>query len=289
MMGNIEKIRKRIYSGVSRLIPGHDPNFLIIGSQKSGTTSLHDYLSQHPSLVGSKPKEIHYFDKYQDSGKDIDWYRSHFRHVDPFANKLYFEASPNYIYHEYVGEAISKMYPEMKMILILRDPVQRAFSAWNMYGDFFRKNDLKRFTKPVNGQENLIYKHFYKNRSAFIGFSEAIQLEVKLIEEGGDVEPSLLRRGLYAQQIKSYLKYIKSEQLLVIGFNDLVENVLPTLDLISDFLHVKNFSGLSLNLSVRNKRVYSQPMSEENLRMLGNFFEKPNQELYTLLGRQINW
>lgn len=88
------------------IFSGNDPDFKIIGVQKSGTTSLHYYLNQHPNLVGTFPKSIHYFEKKVNFGYNIDFYKNQFNHFCP-KNKLFFESTTKYIYNESVAIQLS--------------------------------------------------------------------------------------------------------------------------------------------------------------------------------------
>ncbi|MCI5147305.1 MAG: sulfotransferase, partial [Candidatus Electrothrix sp. AR3] len=103
------------------------PNFLVIGAQKSGTTSLFHYICQHPQVFENKSKEIHFFDHNYHCG--ANWYRSHF----PLAGKLMRnrclgEATPYYLCHPHAPSHIFDLLPRVKIIAILRDPVERAIS-----------------------------------------------------------------------------------------------------------------------------------------------------------------
>jgi hypothetical protein len=143
-MGKIKDILKY---AEGKLLPGHDPNFMIIGTQKSATTTLFYYLNSHPKLEGSWPKELHFFSKYMYHGKDIEWYRKHFTSLKK--NPLFFEASPNYVYYESVAQELKRNFPAIKLILILRNPINRAFSAWNMYQEHFVKGNLHKRLTPL--------------------------------------------------------------------------------------------------------------------------------------------
>ena len=103
-------LKRKLKKNLLRFFPKQKPAFIIIGPQKSGTSSLHYYLNQHPDLAGSSPKEIHYFDKWINHGYHLDWYENHFKTLS-FRKKLFFESSSNYIYHESVAKYISECYP----------------------------------------------------------------------------------------------------------------------------------------------------------------------------------
>ena len=102
--------------------PGPLPGFLIIGAQKSGTTTLFAMLGTHPQLTRPTDKEVHYFSLHYERGEA--WYRRHFK------GEIAFEASPYYIFHPAAPERIRATIPNAKLIAILRDPVQRSISHY---------------------------------------------------------------------------------------------------------------------------------------------------------------
>jgi len=114
------------------------PDFIIIGVQRGGTTSLYKYMTKHPKIIPALKKEIHFFDNK--FGKGLSWYESQFMQ-NPFfcllkrkrksEDTITGEASPYYIYHPHVPKRISKILPNVKLIAILRNPIERAFSHYN--------------------------------------------------------------------------------------------------------------------------------------------------------------
>ena len=110
------------------------PHFLIIGAQKAGTTSLASYLAAHPGVVPSKRKEVHFFDLNYEKG--VDWYRSHFpiargqglRRRMRGRRMLTGEASPYYIFHPLAASRAFDLLPAARVIVLLRNPVDRAYS-----------------------------------------------------------------------------------------------------------------------------------------------------------------
>ena len=113
------------------------PNFIIIGVQRGGTTSLYKYLTKHPKIIPAIKKEIHFFDN--NFHKGISWYQSQFKQnrllmllykKKKFYDSITGEATPYYIYHPYGVERISKLIPNVKLIILLRNPVERAYSHY---------------------------------------------------------------------------------------------------------------------------------------------------------------
>ena len=101
------------------------PDFVIIGAQKSGTTSLYHYIVQHPEIEPASKKEIKFFDIHYSEGEK--WYLSHFPPKYPWAdNRITGEGSPEYMYLPWAAERLIEFLPETKLVAILRNPVERA-------------------------------------------------------------------------------------------------------------------------------------------------------------------
>ena len=128
------------------------PDFLIIGAQKSGTSSLYRYLAQHPQVRESVLKEVHYFDGGLEAGIDTyalgeHWYRAHFpRRAAMAPGSRTFEASPLYLLHPLAAERIAALMPQVKLVAILRNPTDRALSH---YFHNVRNNALRAFKEDL--------------------------------------------------------------------------------------------------------------------------------------------
>jgi len=285
-MGKLKDFQKYIER---KLLPGHDPDFMIIGSQKSSTTTLFYYLNKHPRLAGSWPKELHYFTRHIHHGKDLKWYRKYFTSLKK--SPLFFEASPNYIYLESAAKEIKNTYPNIKLILIVRNPINRAFSAWNMYYEHYKNGKLdKRLLPRVPNSENLMYKNLTAGRDHYPSFKEAIEIECELIAQGEPAGLNFLRKGLYFDQITTYLKYFRRDQLLILGMKDLIQEPKNTVQTILDFLNVNEPKGWQPPiLKAKNTRSYSAKIDKADKEFLTEFYKEQNQKLKDFLGYQINW
>jgi hypothetical protein len=284
-------IKKRIKSFLLQFLPNHKPDFLIIGAQKSGTSTLHYWLNQHPELHGSKPKEIHYFDKKINYGYSLKWYEDHFKTVNLLKSKLYFESTPGYFYYESIAKQLAGLYPQIKLILVLRDPVERAFSAYNMFEKYFHtKSDVfwKQHSRYPETEDTL-YKYLIKGRNSFPGFSEVIALEEKLIQNNESQIPAILRMGIYYDQLINYLKYFGREQILILGFKELIVDAKQALDRVYSFLNVKSYPIEKIDLSARNKGIYRQKLDNVNREYLETFFKSHNNKLFDLVGKELFW
>lgn len=106
------------------------PDFLVVGAQRAGTTSLHEWLSSHPDVTASSRKELHFFDTGR---RSPNWYRSQF----PIRNRrgsrpLLVESTPRYLVHPLAPQRIHALLPDVQLLILLRNPVDRALSAYRM-------------------------------------------------------------------------------------------------------------------------------------------------------------
>ena len=265
------------------------PNFLIIGVQKSGTTSLMHYLNAHPDVFVPL-NEIHYFDWNFDRG--VDWYKAHF--ADVTTEHAVGEKTPEYIYYDQVPARMVEILPEPRLIVILRNPVDRAYS------------------------------HYWFNRtrgSEPLEFTEALAAEPERLAAGdilARARYSYLDRGHYLAQIQRVCEYYPRSALKVILLEDLRDARLETFHSISRFLEVddtfipanlevmKNrfvkFRSMRLRSPIRrfphlfrriagrlNIRYSSYPPLDPSVReKLSKYFEEDNVALETWLGRDLS-
>ena len=169
------------------------PNFLIIGAQKSGTSSLFFYLKFHPEIKRPIKKEIHYFNIHFDKG--LDWYKAHFPKQSE--NYLTGEASPDYIFHPDTPKRVKGLNPEMKLILLVRDPIVRAYSAYQM-------NKRMGIDKRATFEEAVDFELSEKNKN-------------KSEYDYDRHNYFYLERGLYARQLEQWTSVFDRNQILVIS------------------------------------------------------------------------
>ena len=126
------------FSTIKTELKGRLPDFIILGTQKGGTTSLYNYLINHSKISGGSRREIHFFDKYYEKG--VHWYKNNF--LNSNENILTCECSPDYIHHPLIAKRIKNILPKSKLIILLRDPVERAISNYkhNIYIGKYKKN-----------------------------------------------------------------------------------------------------------------------------------------------------
>ncbi len=190
------------------------PKFLIIGAQKSGTTSLHNILKQHSKVYLPPEKEIHFFCDDKKYVKGLSYYSSFF--IDAGDEQLIGEITPRYIWKPYVAERIFKdLGNKIKLIAILRNPADRVYSH---------------------------YKMDIKNGVAKKSISNIVNNQLKQIQNTNKFHTGLghVSRGFYAKQIKRYLEFFPLEQMHFILFeDDFLKNREKTINDIFDFLNIE--------------------------------------------------
>lgn len=196
------------------------PNLFIVGTSKSGTTSLHYYLSKHQDIYMSELKEPHYFAKIPVLGPttsilDDDKYLNLFENSNN--EKFIGEASATYLYFEGTAERIKKFNPNSKIIIILRNPMERAFSHYLM--------DRDRYGTEDNASEVVLMDEDYTGKYGFHGL---------------DVNPYIFP-SLYTKHIKKYLEVFGTENVKIIFFEDMIQDQENTL------LDLLKWLGLTTN------------------------------------------
>lgn len=268
------------------LLPKNEPAFMIIGAQKSGTSSLHFYLDHHPMLASGVRKEIGYFHRDIHFGKSYNSYKKDFGGSKA---RLYFESTPEYMFHPDVAENIYGTLPDVKLIVVLRDPVKRAYSAWNHYNQHFKTGRyINAIQNKPSRNGNLLFDKFFKGRSTFPSFRESIEIELELIDKQSGFEPALLRRGLYLQQLEEYWRFFDAGQILILGFKDLVQDTDSVLNKVCQFVGVQELDWSKIDREPRNAREYIEPIKQEDKEFLEDFYSEPNKLLFDKIGL-INW
>lgn len=233
------RLLKRRLVRVERRIRSSEKNrFLFVaGAQKAGTTALFNYLSQHTQVQGVDGKEANYFDYESLYKLNLNYYHSLFPRGA--INDWYLDATPNTLYYPICGERIKELGVEIKVIILIREPVSRALSAFNMYRQIINQPAFRLKLLKMNPDT----KHFFE--SVISSGTEPtvkyfLEKEIELITtHESPMEPSLIRRGLYYPQISRLVNLFGDDSVLVITSNQLKEDRLPTLRTILDFLELQ--------------------------------------------------
>ena len=246
------------------------PDFLVIGAQKAGTTALYAYLRWHPSIAGPFWKEVSFFDRHWARGES--WYRGNFPNVARARGKHVGEASPSYVFHPLAPQRVQEVVPEARLIVLVRNPVDRALSQYN--------HEVALGREPLPFEEALDAEE-----ERLRGEQERMAADPRYFSREW-WSHTYKSRGRYAEQLERWLAVFPREQLLV----------LPSDDLGSDparaHAHVLEFLGASPQRLDSYPRVYEreyEPMKPETRERLSAEFEEPNRRLYELLGRDLCW
>lgn len=247
------------------------PSFLVIGTAKGGTTSLHRYLEEHPNIGTTLKKEVHFFDYNFNLG--LDWYKTYFPLRQ--SNLLAVDSTPNYLLHPHVPRRVYETLPEVKLILLLRNPIDRAYSHHNMN------------VKRIDIQENLSFEDAIKAESA------RIQQELLRVQNDEDYTSmnlsyySYLASGIYVDQINTWLRYFSLDQMLILKSEDFFKTPSVTYTRVLEFLQLPPYALKEYTNA--NPRDYSSDMNPETRKYLANYFKPYNEKLYRLLGVDYAW
>ena len=244
------------------------PDAVILGAQKCGTSSLQGYLVQHPGVIAPLRKEVHYF--ALNHGQGEAWYRAHFgREGEPGLN---LDASPYYLFHPAVPARMHALLPDAKLIVLLRDPVRRAYSH------YWHERD--------KGRESLSFEDAIAAEPERLGQSEGQLANGEIASSREHQLHSYLARGRYAEQLERWFAIYPRERVLVLRFEDFVGAPLAGLNRALEFLGLSPMA--QLDLEARNTRKYP-PMSDETAARLREYYAPHNRRLEALLGREMGW
>ena len=285
------------------------PNFFIVGAAKAGTTSLHAYLSQHPEVFMSALKEPHYFSSFEASPefdnfmpviRDSRAYQELFLGSEGYT--AVGEASPSYLCDSDAAIRIRSAIPNSKIIISLRNPVQRAYSQYLMD---------------------------YNKGYVALPFGDALEADQARTEKGWGVSFQYIEHGLYADQVERYLNAFGRSKVMVILFEDLIRETAVVMQEVARFLDVdpagfpestfkrvhnsfeasrgkfarailrcrpirvwsKRWIPQSLRTAVRNRLLFTKrekpKLDEENRRLLAERFAPDLRRLERLLERDL--
>lgn len=254
------------------------PSMIVIGGQRCGTTSLFRALEQHPHMV--RPtfnKGINYFDINYHRGPR--WYAAHFPlslRADLAARRgdrlVAFEASGYYLFHPLAPERMAKDLPDVKVVAMLRDPVERAYSAW--------KHESARGYESESFERALQLEHT-RTRG-----------EVERMRRDPTYQSQLLRhhayaaRSEYAELLQRYYARFPAEQIHVVYSEEFFMNPHDEFRRLEDFLGVGHHAGIVFDQHNARRGKAIPPDIDHELR---NRFEPQIGELHQLVGRRPPW
>ena len=275
---------KGVYYG-ARTIAGRNPgrgrllpDFLIIGSTKCGTTSLHAWLTEHP-LVAPTNKEIHFFN--MNYYRRADWYRCFFPHSrerDAFEAEhgrpfLVGEATASYLAHYWTPRRAAKLLPNARLIVCLRDPVDRSYSQYH----YFRR----RGSEPAETFEEAVASEPERLRG-----EEAREIRNPHYHSWRVFRWGYLRTSRYAEHLERWLEVFPREQFLFLKLEEVT--AAPERALEQIYEHVGLPRHRNGSLPTLNAGAY-EPLSEQTRARLNEYFRPHNRRLYELTGNDFGW
>jgi len=256
------------------------PDFVIIGAAKAGTTSLFDWVSEHPFVTPACRKEVHYFD--YNSYRGEDWYRGHFplgSEREVFAAEhgrgfLAFEASPSYISHYWAPERLKRTLPAAKLIVALRNPVERAHSQFQM-SRLENEEPLDDFAAAVAVEDQRL------------GPERARMLADPNYNSWPIGCWSYLMRSRYAEQLERWFALYERDRFHFVTLEEMADDAQSALDRLHEFL------GLPAHryeqLGARHIAPRREALDPEVRASLNEYFRPHNERLYELVGRDFGW
>ncbi len=247
------------------------PSFIVIGAQKAGTTSLHSYLSQNPYLAPSIVKETNFFNMHYERG--LQYYKSLFPIT--FNHKISYESTPSYLDHPIAPKLCHQFLPNVKLIVLLREPVSRAYSHFSFNQGYIKNEKKISFKEGLNLEEKRIKHAFEKLEYDFYDSAQLFSLY------------GYRRKGYYAIHIKNWLKYYKIHQFCFLEFQDFINDPNLCIKKICDFVEIP-FRPIK-GTKVKNKTRYSIPIKKDTYENLKAHYKEYNESLFQLIGMRFDW
>jgi hypothetical protein len=237
-------------------------DFIVPGAQKSGTTALRRFLSKHPHIALPDREELHFFDDDKIFAQPADYELLH-GHFGPTASStIVGEVTPSYLYWKPAIARIRDYNRDIKLVILLRNPIDRAFAHWNM----------QRF----KGREPL-------------DFLEALEQEPRRIAEPLSIDSrrfAYVDRGFYSTQLQRVFDSFPHEQVKIVKFEEFRHRKQETLDAIFNFLGVKRLR--ITGDKDRNVVPYERAMTPEERKYLAEMFATEIEKLEKMLGWDCN-
>ena len=286
-------LRSRYYDAriLLRQNPGRGrllPDFIVFGAAKSGTTSLYGLLAEHPCVEPcvtrdaqfGNTKEVRFFDYNWYRGRD--WYRSHFplersrrkfeaEHARPF---LTGEGSPTYISNLWAPTRVRKLLPNVKLIAVLRNPVDRAYSHFQ-YSRRAGLEECESFVEAVACEEDRLRPEWARMAAdpRYNSWNFAAW--------------SYLARSRYDEQLERWLALFPREQFLFLKAEDLFARPQPAIDATFEFLGLPPHP--SKGVGQLNVSPEYETMPHATRERLAEYFRPHNERLYEQVGIDFGW
>jgi sulfotransferase family protein len=202
-----------------------------------------------------------------------------------------FEATPEYLYYPRVASRLHEYDPDLKLIVLLREPAARAISAWNMYRDLrLNHPDYLRSLLPECDEGARAMINAMLDSESFPDADQAMRTEADAILSGtAALDPGYVQRGLYRQQLERYFRYFDRRQIAIVESSRLKAQPKAVLDELVRFLELRPHAWHNTELLLHHVGEYGAPIHAETREFLREFFRPHNHRLYELLGRDLGW
>ncbi|HLU12145.1 MAG TPA: sulfotransferase domain-containing protein [Oceanobacillus sp.] len=260
------------------------PNVFILGAAKCGTTTLHAYLEKIPSVCMSRPKEPFFFEAEYELGL-AHYQRLYFSHWQ--GEPIIGEARHRNLYLPYIPKRIHDTNPNAKLIVMVRNPIERAYSHWWHW--YSRGVELLDFEEAIAADHNRIQEGYNVSTA-----TETQVYQATLDQTGKGIYRTYLDSGYYFEQIERYLQFFPRNHLKVIYFEDLVKDPLSTLQDLEKFLGVSfytshNFEILHLNPAAESRQGIQRTTMNDKIRAwLVKHYHDHNDKLANFTGRNLS-
>lgn len=253
---------------------------MIIGFPKCGTTSLYEYLIKHPSIFPASGKEIDYFDRLYQRGEK--WYRTSFPSIFTkfFHQKilrhtfLTGEATPRYVEHPHALNRIKKFFPNTKFIVLLRNPIDRAFSHYHR--NTKNEYEYRSFEDALHCEKERIKGRY-----------EKMQKDTNYYSWDYDLY-AYLTHGIYFDKLERWMKIFPRKQFLIIQSEEFLKNPSKIFNQTLQFLKLQSWELKEYH--IHKKQDYKDDKTDPTLRnKLQEFFKPHNEKLYDLIGQKFDW
>jgi len=245
------------------------PSFVIIGAQKAGTSTLYNLLIRHRQVAGADRKEVHYFDKNFEKG--ARWYQSRFPIRTPW-HRVSGEASPYYLYHPHAARRLNSLIPDARLIVLLRNPVDRAYSHY--------QHNLRHRREPFTFEEAL------DREPARLAGEEERMLRDPSYSSFSHQHFSYVSRGYYHRQLSVYLEHFDRDQLLVLKSERFFQSTEEVWREVLSFLDLRDSPAPKRRIF--NAGAYSD-LDRKVRDRLAAHFDPANQELANKWGKEFVW
>lgn len=276
----LQELLKRTVKNLVFPLTRIKPGLLILGAQKAGTTTLYEHLITHPQILPNRTwKEVRFFELAELYKKGYGWYLGNFPTRREALGRISVDASPGYLYFPQIpGRIHENLGDDIRMIAILRNPVERAYSAWKMYHSYVTNANVAENNRRIADPRS---------------FSEAVNEEIN-----GKASPDLypygyVGRGLYADQIENYYRVFDRRKLLFLDFRRLENDLSALLDDVTRFLEISPFTEAQKSqlAAVRHNQGLTREKSDddrEGMQTLRDFYRPHNDRLVQLLGWKLD-